>query len=315
MMAILDAILGYWGLFNLGIMHRDVSDGNVMMVGEGQTFKRRKWKEQRNPIAGPQVKELAESEDMLRQVLKELGHRDPTGMLSDFDLHARHSSSPDSIDPAQPALTNDASAGAIRPRDEDPPSTRGHKRRKANLARSVPTEQEGKADADQGGSKKKKVIDYRTGTPAFMAVKVLRMPVGKPFHHSFIYDLESFFWLILWSAAAHLDNSATHPTLDAQEALDSMNQHNTSSMWKWKMVQLSFCSREPKTITETLEGFGNRWGLSIMFRDVILKLGAFFDRALSDETLTELESSPGQTFLSVVNIFRDTLELKTELHM
>ncbi|CAE6351644.1 unnamed protein product, partial [Rhizoctonia solani] len=167
---------------------------------------------------------LVESEDKLCQVLEDLGHRDPAGMLSDFDLHTQHSSPLDLVDATHSVSANDGNAGAVRPRDEDTKSTMGRKRRKANSTRSVPVEQGGKTDADQGQSKKQK------GTPAFMAAKVLQVPPGEPYHHSFIYDLESFFWLIFWSAAAHLDNNKARPAPDAQEVLDNMNQHNLKSI-------------------------------------------------------------------------------------
>ncbi|CAE6459849.1 unnamed protein product [Rhizoctonia solani] len=90
---------GYWGLFNLGIMHRDVSNGNVMMVRKGQIFNRRKWKEEREIGSDSQERVFVESK-MLHKVLKDLKHRDPTGMLSDFDLHARHFTSSDQMDSA-----------------------------------------------------------------------------------------------------------------------------------------------------------------------------------------------------------------------
>ncbi|KEP54020.1 kinase domain protein [Rhizoctonia solani 123E] len=41
--AVLDAILGYWGAFNLGIMHRDISDGNLLILDTDQVFSRKEW--------------------------------------------------------------------------------------------------------------------------------------------------------------------------------------------------------------------------------------------------------------------------------
>ncbi|KAG8726715.1 hypothetical protein FRC11_014655, partial [Ceratobasidium sp. 423] len=61
---------GYWGLFNLGIMHRDISDGNVMMLSEGQGFDRKEWKERRGDALESQVEALFESERMLGEVLE-----------------------------------------------------------------------------------------------------------------------------------------------------------------------------------------------------------------------------------------------------
>ncbi|CEL62172.1 hypothetical protein RSOLAG1IB_12508 [Rhizoctonia solani AG-1 IB] len=156
MTAILDAILGYWGLFNLGIMHRDVSNGNVMMIRKGQAFDRRKWKEGGSSSTGAQIRALAESEDVLRQVLKELGHRDPTGMLSDFDLHARHSL------PSQPTPADKGRTRTVRLRDEDLSNPRGGKRRKGDLVHNVPAEQADKVNNNKEDEKKQRAIDYRT---------------------------------------------------------------------------------------------------------------------------------------------------------
>jgi hypothetical protein len=74
----------------MGILHRDISSGNVMMLRPGQTFTRREWKE--NSTAGHKIQDeaLVESEKKLQEVLAKL-NRDPTGMLSDFDLHTTHS--------------------------------------------------------------------------------------------------------------------------------------------------------------------------------------------------------------------------------
>ncbi|CAE6414216.1 unnamed protein product [Rhizoctonia solani] len=40
MQAVLDAILGYWGRFNLGILHHDVSEGNVLLLSPRQQMDR-----------------------------------------------------------------------------------------------------------------------------------------------------------------------------------------------------------------------------------------------------------------------------------
>lgn len=81
---------GYWRLVNLGILHRDISEGNVMLLRTGQTFARREWKETSSSFT-PTSDLLVDSEKELERVLAKLD-RDPTGMLLDFDLHTTHSS-------------------------------------------------------------------------------------------------------------------------------------------------------------------------------------------------------------------------------
>lgn len=126
---------GYWRLVNLGILHRDISDGNVMLLRGPQGYQRRKWleEEERNvDVEGlkEEFGEMAESESELRKVLNEL-KRDPKGMVSDFDLHTRH---------ALPHNSNDGAASGDKPnmRSPTPRSDAPSKRRKTGTGSSVP---------------------------------------------------------------------------------------------------------------------------------------------------------------------------------
>ena len=78
---------GYWALFNTGILHRDTSEGNVLMVSPGQQLDRGD-----NYLGDADVTDevLIASEKKLRDVLDQL-RREPTGMLSDLDLCSPHS--------------------------------------------------------------------------------------------------------------------------------------------------------------------------------------------------------------------------------
>ncbi|KAF8600860.1 hypothetical protein BDV93DRAFT_256414 [Ceratobasidium sp. AG-I] len=87
--SVLDAILGYWRLVNLGILHRDISDGNVMILRNDQRHPRRLSDEELTMDVEELRKRfgiMAESEATLRQYLNKL-KRPSSGMLSDFDLH------------------------------------------------------------------------------------------------------------------------------------------------------------------------------------------------------------------------------------
>lgn len=84
--------IGYWRLVNLGILHRDISDGNVMMLRGDQRHARRISDEERTMDVEELRKQygaMAESEATLRQYLNKL-ERPSSGMLSDFDLHTTH---------------------------------------------------------------------------------------------------------------------------------------------------------------------------------------------------------------------------------
>ncbi|KDN41003.1 hypothetical protein RSAG8_07709, partial [Rhizoctonia solani AG-8 WAC10335] len=184
----------------------------------------------------------------------------------------------------------------------------GPKRRKSNSKRSVPVQQEDNIYTEPGEVRKRRVIDYRTGTPAFMSTTVLAVKKGRHYNHSFLDDLQSFFWLILWSAAAHLDDDQDRPTADAQKVLDKMNRSDLESICEWKSQLLGYCARDPDTVIETLDGFDNEWGTSGMLQHALLKLGTFLDEATYVKTRGELESSPGSTILSFVEIIKDAIQ-------
>ncbi|KAF8685430.1 other FunK1 protein kinase [Rhizoctonia solani] len=309
MTVILDAMIaGYWGMYNLGIIHRDVSDGNVMIVKKGQVFAERKWREQTELPVAP---ELADSEKKLRQVLQDLGRRDPMGLLSDFDLHARHSP-PSGKANSGPLTPRKQNGKVIRPRDEDTANVSGRKRRKNNLGQGVHIKATSEKDGHQGKCIRNRVVDYRTGTPAFMATSVLSVQAGERYHHSFVYDLESFFWVIFWSVAAHLDKRGDNPTAGAQVVLNKMNRDEFSSIAEWKTTQLHYCAHNQSELIKILKGFGNGWGSSLIFQNVILGLGRFFFSALNPETCQKLETSPGTTFLAVVSIIQNALKGETD---
>jgi hypothetical protein len=130
----------------MGILHQHVSDGNVMMLHPGQSFTRREWKEEQAAEREIQDKVIAESEKKLQEVLVKL-NRDPTGMLSDFDLHTTHSSTTPYIAPIRPLVYTDGECqgsvddhkiGSSQPRppmsspERDAAMSRDVKKRKTN---------------------------------------------------------------------------------------------------------------------------------------------------------------------------------------
>ncbi|CAE6522767.1 unnamed protein product [Rhizoctonia solani] len=314
--AILDAILGYWGAFNLGIMHRDISDGNVMMLQAGQPFARKEWIEPR--IEDPRIQGdvLVESEAKLRSILEKIGHRDPTGMLSDFDLHAMHSSvSNHTTIATSRSVTSEVtpvSSSGRRLEEENVTVEPGSKRRKTNSHAAAPITTQDHNQVEDDGSPthshrgKRRVIDFRTGTPAFMSCCVLKVKAGIPYHHHFLDDIESFFWLILWSTAARLDEGQERPTYEAQAMLNYLNQDDLHAMWGWKRGIL-LATRDPEQTEETLEAFGNEWGSDPVLSRVICGLGGFLSGLLTERSRQKFKGSPGDAFHQVVMILLEAL--------
>jgi hypothetical protein len=144
MNAVLDAVLGkfdrhfvlvlysflpgYWRLFNLGYLHRDISDGNVFMLELNQQFA---WKEWINPsfeVSDIEDEELRRSEEKLREVIVKLD-RDPVGVLVDFDLASKHSAS----NPITTGGEVEFHSSRKRRREESPPGP--DKRQRLDLTR------------------------------------------------------------------------------------------------------------------------------------------------------------------------------------
>lgn len=84
---------GYWHAFNRGILHRDISDGNVLIAEPGKGYHLRKWMSSPGAMTSEDqqagIHPLAESRRLAQEMVKQLG-RDPSGFLSDYDLATTH---------------------------------------------------------------------------------------------------------------------------------------------------------------------------------------------------------------------------------
>ncbi|CAE6477859.1 unnamed protein product [Rhizoctonia solani] len=316
--AVLDAILGYWGAFNLGIMHRDISEGNVLMLPADQEFAKKEWLEPRTEDLRIRDKALIKSEVKLRSVLEQIEHRNPTGMLSDFDLYTMHSSVSDrATTTAGNACTIEstpARPSRRRHEEENAPPEPGSKRRKTNSRTAAPVTSPTQ-DQNQDGyyesqifsqREKRRLIDFRTGTPAFMSICVLKVKPGTPYHHHFCDDLESFFWLVIWSVAAHLDEGQLHPTPEAQKLLDKLNQDDLSQMCDTKTAIFTWV-RDTEEAEENLNACDNEWASDPMLFKAITNLGGFLSGLTRVKDRVKLESSPGDVFAQVVDILLDAI--------
>ncbi|KAG9114432.1 hypothetical protein FRC07_007666 [Ceratobasidium sp. 392] len=278
--AVLDAILGYWDLVNKGLLHRDISDGNVLMLQEGTGYSKQEWKGRQKAVSG-QDATCSKSEELLRNVLKQLG-RDPSGMLNDFDLFTTHSQ------------MGGAFFGELTNKDEES-TERGMKRRKLDFTATIPSlsgkvegheapdAQESSltqvANSDKGTCKG---VDFRTGTPTFMSKRVLNVPIGQRYQHSFMDDLESFFWLILWCVVEHVDgprdgSEDTKRTQAAVWVLNLLDQSNLSNIAAQKGDLMADCIRDNgAAMKRTLVSCNNSWAADPMIVKLILKLGIYF---------------------------------------
>jgi hypothetical protein len=138
-----------------------------------------------------------------------------------------------------------------------------------------------------------------------MSVRVLKVKSGTPYRHSYLDDLESFFWLILWCATAHTDSTNHYPTLKAQHMLTVLNYDNLRMMAIMKQGILTYCSQARGIeMCKMLDSFANTWALDPMIRSVILELGRFFHKTYDNP---DESRSPPKDFLNVVRTIQDAL--------
>ncbi|KAG8753793.1 hypothetical protein FRC11_007131 [Ceratobasidium sp. 423] len=215
--AIIDAILGYWGLYNLGIVHRDISTPHLLFVTNEREFTQKRWEEAR-----PQIKDpiLAESEKELCRIMRELGRLRVIGHFY-------------SIRVARMILTPD--------------------------------------------------LQYR---------------------HHFYDDIESFFWVMLWTSMAHAD-PGKKPNEHAMKFLADFNIVDTrNSHIAWKEETLEDCrlSSGQATIAR-LNACCNEWASSFLIHTVLVGVGSYLGSLRKMEGI----SPPGEVFGTVLRLIQGEL--------
>ncbi|KAG8768373.1 hypothetical protein FRC12_005602 [Ceratobasidium sp. 428] len=317
LMGILDAIMGCWSLMNLGVLHRDISGGNVMLVCSDQHDRQRKWLDEVD-----ESEEISDSEARLREYLA-IFSRDPTGMLSDFDLHVQLSDGDLSTSlKSESASSNtsllqdpeDTIRRSFAPEPQGSSSPHPKRRKTEDSYVSVPASAPSpirpirlprRAAPSQTPTHEK--IDYRVGTTPFMSVNVLNVQPGEPYEHSFMDDLESFFWVLFYVMVEHTDPGVDSPNHEAKEILDLLDSEDEDmrEVRLVKVTHLENCHRRPEEIVKMLHKTQNCWACDKTLTQILIQLGSFFsdnqEVALSDLT-------PAKAFPIVVNIFVEALE-------
>ncbi|CUA77294.1 mRNA 3'-end-processing protein RNA14 [Cryptococcus neoformans var, neoformans JEC21] [Rhizoctonia solani] len=335
--AILDAMLGYWQVFNQGILHRDISEGNVLIANPGQGYKLRKWKLHQELVAhegqqtaGAHDHPLTESRKLAHKTIAELG-RDPIGFLSDFDLaktHYKMECKAVGRVPARAKNTHPLMPDSKEKIDMEPPAKRPRLEADARLTyTSGPiVTQHGKQSKECAPSavlrsreKSSKLMDFRTGTPPFMSVRVSRVREGVTYEHNFIDDLESFFWVILWCVVEHMDygsdengneNQRTEGALTILHQLDRVDSDLITMAYSKVRLLLSCTTSEDHpdySITHDLQSCQNSWASNPVMIDVIRDLGAHFYKIVLERNSFS-SYDPVTQFPTLIKIISQGLE-------
>ncbi|KAG8743004.1 hypothetical protein FRC10_000512 [Ceratobasidium sp. 414] len=122
-----------------------------------------------------------------------------------------------------------------------------------------------------------------------------------PCKHHFLDDLESFFWLILWTTITHLDPQVRKRTSAALRIINGLDQHYLVNIYAQKRTLLSDCDRSGgRSIKKQLAAFGNAWAKDSMIVSVIVDLGSFFYK-IDDDDLDNPDYEPDVVFPHVID--------------
>ncbi|KAG9120991.1 hypothetical protein FRC07_003249 [Ceratobasidium sp. 392] len=303
---VLDAVLSYWGLASRGLLHRDISCSNVLMLLE-HGFKKQELKPPQTTTNKnrPVVEELGR----LFQDMPDNLNYGPTGILSDFDLVTMCGMVGTTFfnDPSTRYKTSDL--------DEHIP-----KWRRLNLIGAASLTclafdtNNGSETTTSKGSCLCRVgkvthdasrINSRTGTPAFMSSRVLRVPIGQRYEHHFMDDLESFLWVLLWCVAEHTDVRGAKATDTAHALLNGFSQRDLNAVAFQKDSLLRACRKKGNSMRNTLSSFSNAWAADPTIVSVILKLGSYLNEVEVEELS---ECIPDKVFPEVVDFFIGALK-------
>ncbi|CAE6481163.1 unnamed protein product [Rhizoctonia solani] len=338
--AVLDALLGYWQAFNQGILHRDISVGNVLIIDPGRERDARVQKRKHIPdplvlngqqTNGAQNSSLEKSRRLVQETIMEL-ERGPIGLLSDFDLATTHNRMESEIFTHASVKRHRSCSQASDTEgyaDAGPPSKRLRRNAHASSSSSTSSPSNVQEEWHSEGSSLSYVtvstqevyqpIDYRTGTPTFMSIRVLEVELGTPYEHHFMDDLESFFWLILWSVIEHVDpssdeNGGNHQrTQIASSILYRLNpvDLDSATIAAAKCSLLRTCADGGEymccTMTKKLEACGNSWATNPVIIDMVIKLGAHFEHITAKLTRFS-RCTPEAEFPKIVGIISEGLK-------
>jgi hypothetical protein len=138
-----------------------------------------------------------------------------------------------------------------------------------------------------------------------MSRHVLDARPGKHYEHTFIDDLESFFWVLFYTVAGYADPGVNNLTQTASDVLDRLDHEDLSMLRCYKDVYIRGCRRKGLAMRRTLGAFRNSWVSDPALVTAIVKLGVIFDDYAEDKLSEQL---PENLFPKIVNIFLEALE-------
>ncbi|CAE6513050.1 unnamed protein product [Rhizoctonia solani] len=143
------------------------------------------------------------------------------------------------------------------------------------------------------------VHTHRTGTPTFMAIKLLRATSLEPIRHTFIHDLESFFWVLLYVIADHRDPGVSQLNAAATHVLDQLDTIHYFSLGNAKHATLGDIADGDLNVGT----FGTTWARSLA---PMVQKFANFVRGIGKRAF-DPTADPDACFEDVLSIFLDVI--------
>ncbi|QRW13719.1 RNA-directed RNA polymerase L [Ceratobasidium sp. AG-Ba] len=94
----------------------------------------------------------------------------------------------------------------------------------------------------------------RTGTPAFISAQLLLATNKKPVRHTFLHDLESIFWVLIWMVATRTKHGEKL-TAEAQQLIDDLCNNDDRALGNFKRSFLLL----PKAARTDIVALGGDW--------------------------------------------------------
>ncbi|KAF8596794.1 hypothetical protein BDV93DRAFT_527840 [Ceratobasidium sp. AG-I] len=265
--AFVGAIMGQWALVNSHVQHRDISINNILLTAPGYRYKEPEWERLAKVGAEVCTREFKAPEwDAVFNTLDPLvpKYKKVERLKWKFDPGRRF-------------------AFLKRVIEEFGPEPLGFLC-DVDLANILSLAREGPSD----------MHTHRTGTHSFMAIKLLLAEANEMVQHSYLHDLESFFWVLLYVVAEHCEPTQK-PNPKAQQVIEELNTVDRRMLGH---IKTSFISQIAKG-TLDVRSFGTTWAISLA--PVIQSFARWLDRVLVPDFDSTID--PDACFEQVLGIF------------
>ncbi|KAF8595896.1 hypothetical protein BDV93DRAFT_514595 [Ceratobasidium sp. AG-I] len=145
---------------------------------------------------------------------------------------------------------------------------------------------------------------HRTGTLSFMAVDLITAEANVALTHTYLHDLESFFWVLLYVVAAHLEGDAS-PNKHAMSVISQLNQFDRQSLGNAKFALLARIMAGKLDVRK----FGRSWATTLA--PIIEKFAECVTKVIKRSFDSTVD--PDANFESVLGIFLDELHHRPSL--